>query len=141
MVVLGVGGAIYSQTETGKENLRQIASDAQCTGKKMMGEINRIKEKALGPQGVQYSLRASADGMYPDYRGGLAHLNTGDVWKYGQTVNPATRYTANELRARNLVFTPEVAGNQVKIKVVEKTKIYGYYMVKGHRPPGNPIFR
>ncbi|HRE57926.1 MAG TPA: RHS repeat-associated core domain-containing protein [Candidatus Kapabacteria bacterium] len=50
---------------------------------------------------AQYSLRAIADGFYPVMeRGfqqpqGLVWLNKDEMWKFGTTVNPKTRYTQN----------------------------------------------
>ncbi|GAA0875033.1 hypothetical protein GCM10009118_14410 [Wandonia haliotis] len=70
------------------------------------------------------------------------NLNPGDVWKYGETINLATRYSDGYLQSVGGVqlFT-EFRGNQVQIKVMEKTKIYGYFLRNGHLPPGNKIFR
>ncbi|WP_299568499.1 DUF6443 domain-containing protein [uncultured Pedobacter sp.] len=108
---------------------------------KMEMEIDRIKQKATGPQGVQYSLRATQDGFYPNVRGGAVFLQKGDVWKYGETTNPTGRYTQGSLTASRLKLFPEFYGNQVQIKVEEKIKIYGYFFQNGTLPPGNRIFR
>jgi hypothetical protein len=36
---------------------------------------------------------------------------------------------------------PLFFGNRVQIKVAEKTAIYSYFLMNGHLPPGNKIFR
>lgn len=110
---------------------------------KMEREIDAIMRRAGGPQGVQYSLRATAVGKYPCYTcGNLSiDLNPGDVWKYGETINPATRYSGNFKKGLRVEQINEFRGNQVQIKVMEKTKIYGYFLRNGHLPPGNKIFR
>lgn len=52
---------------------------------KMEAEIAGIMRRAGGPQGVQYSLRATATGPYTCYTcgSGTMNLGVGDVWKYG----------------------------------------------------------
>lgn len=69
------------------------------------------------------------------------NLGVGDVWKYGETTNPAGRYTSGQLSGWGVRQVNEFYGNQVQIKVMEKTKIYGYFLQNGHLPPGNKIFR
>jgi len=36
---------------------------------------------------------------------------------------------------------PIFYGNQVQIKVAEKEALYRYFLLHGHLPPGNKIFR
>ncbi|MCB0649298.1 MAG: hypothetical protein KDC49_21660 [Saprospiraceae bacterium] len=110
---------------------------------KMEGEIEGIMRRAGGPQGVQYSLRATATGPYTCYTcfSGTMNLSLGDVWKYGETINPATRYSESFKYGMGVQQFDEFFGNQVQIKVMEKTKIYGYFLQNGHLPPGNKIFR
>lgn len=108
---------------------------------KMNAEIDRILQKNSGAQGVQYSLRATKCGEYPDARGGTTHLNVDDVWKYGETTNPEYRYQQTWLRSNNLRFVREYQGSQTEIKVAEKMKIYSYFFTHGQLPPGNKIFR
>jgi RHS repeat-associated protein len=109
---------------------------------KMDEEIARIQRKAGGSQGVQYALRATAQKAYTCYKcaTGTMNLAIGDVWKYGQT-SLANRYSQNDLTNSNLVQDDEFFGNQVQIKVMEKVKIYSYFITNGHLPPGNKIFR
>ena len=104
-------------------------------------EISRIQHRMGGPEGVQYSLRATESGCYPNVRGGTMYLKEGDVWKYGETTNPSDRYSQSQLIKEGLAFVPEFYGNQTQIKVEEKLKIYGYFLTHGHLPPGNRIFR
>ena len=140
-IALTAATTAYLNSPEGQKALNQISNDLGCIGAKMAAEISRIKEKLSGPQGIQYSLRVSGDGWYPDARGGTQWLNQGDVWKYGETTNPNNRYSQTELSKKNLAFVPESTGNQVEIKIAEKTKIYGYFLSRGHLPPGNKNFR
>ncbi len=109
-------------------------------------EISKIQTKPPGPNGVQYSLRATATGGYTCFTcsTGSMNLNVGDVYKYGETINPTTRYSGTELGSMGGLGVQqfnEFYGNQVEIKVAEKVKIYGYFATHGHLPPGNKIFR
>jgi hypothetical protein len=72
------------------------------------GKLDPAVETALmmaipagsGARVEQYALRAVKDGLYPVMRRGFAEavdwvwLRAGDVWKYGTTKNPLTRYSA-----------------------------------------------
>ncbi|MGD1318728.1 DUF6443 domain-containing protein [Chryseobacterium sp. 2R14A] len=107
---------------------------------KMEKEIDRIERRNLKPQGFLYQLEATRPGFYPNVRGGTTFLNTGDVWKYGETTTN-NRYSDNKLRAQGLVMNPIFYGNQTTIKIQEKIMIYGYFVVNGSLPPGNKIFR
>ncbi|KIX19624.1 hypothetical protein SY27_17950, partial [Flavobacterium sp. 316] len=114
-------------------------------------EIDRILERANdGPPGVQYSLRANTSGEYPIMSSGSSvptgtmHLNAGDVWKYGETTNPTSRYNAGDLStvgAGGVSQHNEFTGTQTQVKAMEKAKIYSYFITNGHLPPGNKIFR
>lgn len=87
------------------------------------------------------SLRATVDGYYTDVRNGTIWLNAGDVWKYGETINGANRYSDKELRENHLQFVEEYYGNQYQCKAVEKAKILNYFKDNWTLPPGNKIFR
>ena len=111
---------------------------------KMNSEIAGIEKRPDGPPGVQYSLRATRDGFYPDIRNGMVFLKAGEVWKYGETTMnpPAMRYGGDGwLGARSLKREPEYQGTQKQIKIAEKHKLYNYFLTYGHLPPGNAIFR
>ena len=107
----------------------------------MAFEIDRIRTKASGPQGIQYALIVIASGEYPNIRCGTMFLNICGVYKYTETANPAGRYSKAYLDSMGLQFMPEYTGNQVQIKTMEKTKIYGHFFTHGSLPPGNRIFR
>lgn len=114
---------------------------------KMSYEMSKIEERPEGPQGVQYSLRAKTDGEYPVYSSGFSnptgttHLNAGDVWKYGETINPTGRYSETFKSGLQVQQFDEFHGSQKAIKAMEKTKIYNYFFQNGTLPPGNKIFR
>ncbi len=105
-------------------------------------EIEKIRTRPNpGPAGVQYSLRATVAGVYPSVRGGTVNLSVGDVWKFGESTNPEHRYTQTYLNTMSLKRVDEFWGNQRAIKIVEKAKIYNYFLQNGNLPAGNKIFR
>ncbi len=117
---------------------------------KMEREIEGITRRAGGPQGYMYSLNANASGDYPVYTWGSANptstmqLLTGGVWKYGETSSSTDRYSdayKAGIGPGGVTENPLFFGNQVQIKVAEKTAIYSYFRMNGHLPPGNKIFR
>jgi len=61
--------------------------------------------------------------------------------KFGNMGRRQVRYSENYLNSMGLRMQPQFTGNQVEIKVQEKIKIYGYFMLNGKLPPGNSIFR
>jgi RHS repeat-associated protein len=110
---------------------------------KMEKEIEGIQQKVGGPPGAQYSLKATATGNYPCFNcpTGNMTLDKGDVWKYGETTNISGRYYDSYLNGLGVKQENEFFGNQVQIKVMEKKKLYSYFLQNGHLPPGNKIFR
>jgi len=109
---------------------------------KMTREIDRIAAKAAGPQGITYQLTVNVPGTYIDVRGYTVTLNTGDVWKYGETTG--RRYSQNELNNMipgGVTMSPLHSGSQAEIKIAEKYFIYGHAIMHGSFPPGNRIFR
>lgn len=131
---------------TGNEVLDQAIGDAKGVAgmsllDKMATEIEGITQRALGPQGEVYSLRATRPGDYPNVRSGTTFLNTGDVYKYGETTQPGARYSQADLRRLGLSYETEFRGSQTMTKIVEKLRIYGHVLENGELPPGNRIFR
>lgn len=114
---------------------------------KYQDEIADLVQRINGPQGIQYALKATTSGDYPVMSFGSStptgsmYLNAGEVWKYGETINPATRYDQSFLNGVGVQQENQFYGNQIQIKVAEKTKIYSYFVTHGHLPPGNKIFR
>lgn len=108
----------------------------------MATEIQGITErKDLGPQGEVYSLRATKPGNYPNVRGGTTTLQAGDVYKFGETTQPDSRYSNADLQRMGLRYVEEYRGSQMSAKIVEKLRIYGHVPENGELPPGNRIFR
>lgn len=113
-----------------------------------LGEVVDAAATMLRP-GIQYSLRASSDGLYPDVRGGVVELKAGDVWKYGETTQLSTdladlkqyRYSGASLLKSNLDFVVEHVGTQATAKYMEAIKLNGYVMFNGQLPPGNKTTR
>jgi len=84
---------------------------------KYQGEIADLLQKIGGPQGVQYALKATVAGNYPIMSfgksgpNGYMPLNAGDVWKYGETINPETRYDASFLNGIGVRQEDQFWGN------------------------------
>ena len=120
-------------------------------------EIEGILKKTLTiKMGVQYALTATKDGYYPCYNcegSTVIYLKFGEVWKYGKTcLTQNQRY--NNLDERNLNFEIEFVGTEEQCLIVEKQKIYNYFLLPENiaratssgtkplmRPPGNKIDR
>jgi len=141
-----VGGAIVMTGVTVGvlyENRTYLANATASLYNKMAAEIDRIYQRAAGPQGFAYELRVNRGGTYLDVRGIPVNLNAGSIWKYGETTS-GQRYSPSQLN--NMVpggvyQIPIHYGNQIQIKVFEKYMIYGYYLIHRTLPPGNSIFR
>jgi hypothetical protein len=93
----------------------------------------------------QYALRAAEDGFYPVMeRGfqqpqGLVWLNKDEIWKFGTTVNPETRYTQKYLRDLRIYYDPEFTGTLQEALQLENMKILNHEFQTGLLPPGNKI--
>jgi hypothetical protein len=71
-------------------------------------------------------------------------FSRGDVWKYGETSSKNERYSdlyKDNIGDGGVHENPIFYGNQVQIKVAEKEALYRYFLLHGHLPPGNKIFR
>lgn len=95
----------------------------------------------------QYSLRARNNGYYPVMERGFkdpvgeVFLKEGDVWKFGQTINPKTRYTIKFLRETNLEYQTEAIGSRAEMFRLEKIELVNFRRIYGFLPPGNKILR
>ena len=101
---------------------------------------------AKGPAD-QYALVAVEDGWYPVMERGFKHpqyavfLKEGEVWKYGKTINPATRYPKDWLLKMGLRYEPQYAGSVNSALALERAKIVGHIDRCGTLPPGNKVRR
>ena len=96
-----------------------------------------------GPQEYQYALVAQRDGMYPNVRtpGIDMHLNAGDTWKIGTSIDPDHRYTQSYLNSLNVRMVPETTGSTFQVLVQEKIRLLGYMLTNFNLPPGNKILK
>ena len=65
----------------------------------------------------------------------------GDVWKYGTTKNPATRYSQSFLNDWGLRYEPQFQGTLPQALSSEKSSILNYLNQNGVLPPGNKIIK
>jgi hypothetical protein len=91
----------------------------------------------------RYALRAKVDGDYPDVRLGTVHLYKGEVWKYGESINGVDRYLQSYYKSvgPGVDYDPQYRGTQMQAKVMEKVRLYGYFVVYKTLPPGNCCFK
>ena len=96
----------------------------------------------------QYALRALESGWYPVMKRGskvpvaITWLEKGEVWKFGTTKNPATRYSGSFLRntgTGGLGYSTEWKGTTAEVLQLEKMKIENYRAQYGALPPGNKV--
>jgi RHS repeat-associated protein len=97
----------------------------------------------------QYALKAIEEGWFPVMKRGFTEpqgniwLNVGDVWKYGTTKNPLTRYPQSFLNetGMGLRYERQFAGTLEEVLTAERNKILDYLQQAGVLPPGNKIIR
>ncbi|GEM_PF-6639938 len=101
------------------------------TMEKMISEIEGIKAKTrIGNPCAQYVLEATLDGWYychhlPSKR---IYLNAGQTWKIGKTcMEDDTRYQGGFPDERLLMFR-EFEGTAEQCLLVEKVKLYAYFL-------------
>jgi RHS repeat-associated protein len=98
----------------------------------------------------QYALRANESGFYPVMNRGfkdatsLQWCDKGDVWKFGTTVNPLTRYSQNYLDnigEYGVSYSREFGGTLSEALILESMKIRNYLQQTGQLPAGNKIIK
>lgn len=113
----------------------------------------------VGGRVEQYALTARKPGYFPVMqRGSRApvawqYLEEGEVWKYGTTRNPFSRYTQlflDRLRPLNLgdqfakgrlEYVTEFRGSEALAREQEFAKLWEYFEENFHLPPGNKMFK
>ena len=68
-------------------------------------------------------------------------LNAGEVWKYGQTMHPTTRYSQTFLDQWGLTYTTQFSGTRQQALSSELQQILRYVGTVGELPPGNKVRR
>lgn len=107
------------------------------------------KTAKAGTQVEQYALRAAEDGFYPVMKRGfkdpkeLVWLNKGDVWKFGTTKNPSTRYSQGFLdnTGAGLRYSTEFTGTLQQARILEKMKILNFKLQNSVLPAGNKMVK
>jgi hypothetical protein len=95
----------------------------------------------------QYALTATESGFYPVMQRGFKQpqagiwLDAGDVWKYGTTKNPTTRYSQSFLDKWGLQYEKQMGGTLQEALSSENSSILKYLDQRGTLPPGNKIIR
>lgn len=118
-------------------------------GRTFLGGLKGIKSSGNLIQFEQYALRAADDGFYPVMKRGfkqpqeLAWLDKGDVWKFGTTKNPFTRYSQKFLdnTGEGLRYTTEFRGIEKNVLKLENMKINNFIQNYGNLPIGNKMIK
>jgi hypothetical protein len=114
-----------------------------------LGVFGKIAQEIAdrAPVVEQYALKATEGGFYPVMQRGFSEpqggvfLNAGDVWKYGTTQNPATRYSQSFLDDWGLRYEMQTSGTLPEALAAEKSQILQYLNKNGVLPPGNKIIK
>jgi hypothetical protein len=95
----------------------------------------------------QYALTATESGFYPVMQRGSKQpqagiwQEAGEVWKYGTTKNPTTKYSQSFLDKWGLQYEKQMGGTLQDALSSEKSSILKYLDQSGTLPPGNKIVR
>jgi len=106
--------------------------------------LELLVDRAAFPDGTkeyQYALVVDRDGNYPDVRYGYVKMKALDVWKYGTSMDPESRYTKSYLQSLGVTMVIESQGTRIQVLVQEKVQLIRYYLYYGELPPGNKIFK
>lgn len=134
--------------ETEKEFVK-VAEKRIVTASENTALLSSKAPVKVGAQVEQYTIRAAEDGFYPVMKRGFgnaqeaAWLNKRDVWKFGTTKNPQTRYSQSFLdnTGAGLKYTTEFSGTLKEATTLERMKILNFKQQTGFLPVGNKIVR
>ena len=155
---LGIVGTFVD--ETVKEGVRVTGGNEMDADNAVLGaniglfffggegaEAGKVCAAKAAPQVEQYALKALEDGFYPVMKRGFKEpqagiwLDAGDVWKYGTTKNPATRYSQTFLDDWGLFYEKQASGTLQQALSAEKGNIVNFLNQTGKLPSGNKIIR
>ena len=139
-ITLGICALGNPAIVAGGAALGAVTPAAIKTAQKQLGRLLNKTDSGV-PDEYQYALVANSSGMYPSVRGGMVHLDKGDVWKYGTTYDPAGRYSITTLAALNVSMQTQMRGSYISTLIAEKTQLIFYAMMNGTLPPGNSRFK
>jgi RHS repeat-associated protein len=121
-------------------------------GLKALGSLSKLAKMRCaakaGAQVEQYALRAADSGFYPMVLRGtkepqfITFLEKGDVWKFGTTKNPATRYSQSYLDSigeYGVQYSTEFQGTLQEAVTLQNMKIQNFRLQAGRLPPGNKV--
>ena len=138
----------YFKSGTDHHGREMSSADVVDRGLKIALLFTPIKVGGAKTVVQQYSLRAAEDGFYPVMTRGFADaqelvwLNKGDVWKFGTTKNPLTRYSQSYLDnigEFGVKYVPEFQGTLQQARTLQNMKILNFKNQSGFLPPGNKI--
>jgi RHS repeat-associated protein len=111
------------------------------------GVVTRPAAKGACKLVDHYALRALEDGFYPVMKRGFKEaqegvwLNKGDVWKYGTTKNPDTRYSQSFLDRIGVQYDRISKGTLDEALAAEQKSLRNFVNQNSKLPPGNKIMR
>jgi hypothetical protein len=72
---------------------------------------------------------------------GHSYLQRDEVWKFGVTKNPSTRYSQSWLSKNSLLYETELSGTRVQALQLERMKLLNYKGNYLELQAGNKILR
>jgi hypothetical protein len=147
-IAIIVTGVTIAALPSIPEDQRQAVID------RVRDQLANLLERAKnvgGPEGIVYALTAMQSMGYPvvssfTHIDGVTLMNPGEVWKYGETINPGSTYSydqpaASMLQSVMFDMLELRRGRQMEMKAYEKLFLLEYFKRNGTLPPGNSIFR
>ena len=133
---LGFGSTVFNGLK-----LSLYEAKAFATGSKFV-----LPELKLSKPGYTYALTAQESGFYPIMKWGFKEpqgrvwLETGDIWKIGETINPSRRYSQIYLSSIGKGLDRQIISKEINsdaAKTLQNAFLRNYREVYGKLPPGN----
>lgn len=142
LVYLGATGVfLYDNQENITNSIAYMTEEIAAIKARVDAQIENLAKKDRPEMGYTYKLIVKKDSMYRNVRTGQdIPMKRGQVWKIGESLHPADRYSDHSYESR--FFMDKIYyGTKTQILIKEKTELLEYFLQHGHLPPGNKIFK
>lgn len=142
LVYLGATGVfLYDNWENVANGIAYMTDEMAAIKARVDAQIENLAKKNRPEMGYTYKLIVKKDSMYRNVRTGQdIPMKAGQVWKIGESLHPADRYSDHSYESR--FFMDRIYyGTKTQILIKEKEELLKYYLQHGHLPPGNKIFK
>ena len=132
---------LYANQENIANGIAYMTEEIAAIKARVDAQIVNLAKKDRPEMGYTYKLIVKKDSMYRNVRTGQdIPMKRGDVWKIGESLHPADRYSDHSYESR--FFMDKIYyGTKTQILIKEKKELLKYYLQNGHLPPGNKIFK